>query len=221
MRHRPAPTPRSGIRRAFDGAVNSERCLLVYENASHNVGGNPTPDTVQDFTTFEFFAEPVRRKDRIMAISQRFVTAFLDLSLKGDETRRSYLRLPVVRSNDGKRPLAPGESAGEEHSKGNEKEGFTFWKGFQSALGHGARNALLRHRRRPVTANRRTIHPGAPGTGNVATGLRPIRRLGALALFDDSKKGRLGWRTCQATPFLSSSPSFLTERFPYPVRDES
>jgi hypothetical protein len=29
---------RQGVRKAFEGAVNSERRLLVYENARHNVG---------------------------------------------------------------------------------------------------------------------------------------------------------------------------------------
>ena len=37
------------------------------------------------FVTREFFDEPVWRKDRITAINQHFVTAFLDLNLKGDE----------------------------------------------------------------------------------------------------------------------------------------
>jgi predicted dienelactone hydrolase len=32
-----------GVKRAFEGAVNSERYMLVYENARHNVGGNPPP----------------------------------------------------------------------------------------------------------------------------------------------------------------------------------
>jgi predicted dienelactone hydrolase len=116
-----------GIKPTFERAVNSERCLLVYENANHNVGGNPAPpEALSNFTTREFFDEPVWRKDRIMAINQHFITAFLDLYLKGDESRRSYLRVAVEKSNDGKWPLAPGQSAGASFSKG---EGY--WKGFQ------------------------------------------------------------------------------------------
>jgi len=98
-----------GVRKAFEGAVNSERRMLVYENARHNVGGNtPPPEALGSFTVRAFFDEPVWRKDRIAAINQHFVTAFLDLYLKGDETRRAYLDLPV-KSTDGA----------------------TFWKGFQ------------------------------------------------------------------------------------------
>jgi dienelactone hydrolase len=85
-----------GVRKAFEGAVNSERYLLVYENARHNVGGNPPPpEALGKFATQAFFDEPVWRKDRIGAINQHFITAFLDLYLKGDTTRRQYLELPT------------------------------------------------------------------------------------------------------------------------------
>jgi predicted dienelactone hydrolase len=98
-----------GVRRAFEGAVNSERRLLVYENARHNVGGNPPPpEALGSYTTRAFFDEPVWRKDRITAINQHFITAFLDLYLKGNETRRAYLDVAVKST-----------------------EGSTVWKGFQ------------------------------------------------------------------------------------------
>lgn len=85
-----------GTRKAFHGAVNSERYLLVFENARHNVGGNPAPpEALGNFTSRAFFDEPVWRKDRIAAINQHFITAFLDLYLKGNESRREYLTLPV------------------------------------------------------------------------------------------------------------------------------
>lgn len=98
-----------GVRKAFEGAVNSDRRMLVYENARHNVGGNPPPpEALGTFAARAFFDEPVWRKDRIAAINQHFISAFLDLYLKGDETRREYLDLPVKST-----------------------EGSTFWKGFQ------------------------------------------------------------------------------------------
>jgi len=85
-----------GVKKAFEGAVNSERFLLVYENARHNVGGNPPPaEALGKFSTQAFFDEPVWRKDRIGAINQHFITAFLDLYLKDDATRREYLELPT------------------------------------------------------------------------------------------------------------------------------
>jgi predicted dienelactone hydrolase len=81
-----------GVRKAWEGAVNSDRYLLVFENARHNVGGNPPPpEAMGKFATQAFFDEPVWRKDRIAAINQHFITAFLDLWLKGDDSRRAYL----------------------------------------------------------------------------------------------------------------------------------
>lgn len=98
-----------GVRRAFEGAVNSDRRILVYENARHNVGGNPPPpEALATFAARAFFDEPVWRKDRIAAINQHFITAFLDLYLKADESRRPFLDVP-------------------EKSTG----GATVWKGFQ------------------------------------------------------------------------------------------
>jgi predicted dienelactone hydrolase len=118
---------KNGIKPAFEKAVNSDRCMLVYENARHNVGGNPAPAGVlMNFTTQEAFNEPVWHKDRITSINQHFISAFLDLTLKGDESRRPYLHLAMEKSNDGTWPLAPGESAGAKFS-----DGATYWKGFQ------------------------------------------------------------------------------------------
>ena len=121
-----------GIRPAFEGAVHSERCMLVYENAHHNTGGNPAPpEAMASFTTLQFFDEPVWRKDRITAINQHFITAFLDLYLKGDESRRAYLHPAVERSNDGRWPVKQGQSTGAAFSDGASAAGRTVWKGFQ------------------------------------------------------------------------------------------
>lgn len=116
----------AGIEPAFEEAVHSDRCLLVYQNARHNIGGDALPpDFPTSFQAHEFFDEPVWRKDRIMAINQHFITAFLDLNLKGDESKRSYLHVTPTLSNDGKWPLPPGKSAGDKVS-----DGTGYWKGF-------------------------------------------------------------------------------------------
>ena len=86
-----------GVRKAFEGAIHSERYMLVYENARHNVGGNPPPpEALSTFAGLAFFDEPVWRKDRIAAINQHFITAFLDYYVKGDTAQRSYLELPTT-----------------------------------------------------------------------------------------------------------------------------
>jgi dienelactone hydrolase len=118
---------KNGVKPAFEKAVNSDRCMLVFENARHNVGGNPAPpEALNNFVQRESFDEPVWRKERIMAINQHFITAFLDLTLKGDESKRAYLHLAMEKSNDGTWPLAQGESAGAKFS-----DGAKYWKGFQ------------------------------------------------------------------------------------------
>jgi pimeloyl-ACP methyl ester carboxylesterase len=117
----------NGPKHAMELAVNSDRCLLVYENARHNTGGNPPPpDVPLDFKALQSFDEPVWRKDRITAINQHFITAFLDLYLKGDLSRRAFLHVPVAHSNDGKWPITPG--ANDEAAFSSSE---TFWPGFQ------------------------------------------------------------------------------------------
>lgn len=117
------------VRKAFEGAVNSERFMLVYENARHNVGGNPPPtEALSNFAALAFFEEPVWRKDRIAAINQHFVSAFLDLYLKHAD-RLGYLMIPE-KSNDAKWNQAPGQNPAA-YSTGADAAGNPYWKGFQ------------------------------------------------------------------------------------------
>ena len=116
-----------GIKPAFEKAVHADRCMLVYQNAHHNVGGNPAPpEVLSSYVAREFFEEPVWRKDRITAINQHFITAFLDLTLKSDESKRAYLHVHPDLSNDGQWPLPQGASTGAQFS-----DGANYWKGFQ------------------------------------------------------------------------------------------
>ena len=123
---------KDGPKHAFEQAVNSERCMLVYENARHNTGGNPPPPGVQmSYREMQHFDEPVWRKDRITAINQHFVTAFLDLYLKGDESRRPYLHVSPVSSNDGEWPAGPNSPDEGAFSTGKDSQGHAFWLGFE------------------------------------------------------------------------------------------
>jgi hypothetical protein len=79
-----------------------------------------------DYKGLQSFDEPVWRKDRIAAINQHFITAFLDLYLKGDQTKRAFLHVPMSHSNDGKWVVAPGTADEGAFSKGSD-----FWPGFQ------------------------------------------------------------------------------------------
>jgi predicted dienelactone hydrolase len=121
----------TGIKRAFERAVNSDRCMLVYEGARHNTGGNPPPSGLTDLRLVQGFDEPVWRKDRITAVNQHFISAFLDLNLKQDQTKRDYIRVVPVRSGDGVWNLPPGTQDTGGYSSGKDAAGNAFWKGFQ------------------------------------------------------------------------------------------
>jgi hypothetical protein len=72
------------------------------------------------------FDEPVWRKDRITAINQHFITAFLDLYLKHDQSKAAYLHVEPAHSNDGAWALPEGQRDTGAYNAGN-----NFWKGFQ------------------------------------------------------------------------------------------
>ena len=125
-----------GVRPAFVSAVNSERCLLTYENARHNTGGNPAPTGVPlGLDGLQFFEEPAWSKDRITGTNQHFITAFLDLTLKHEESKRAYLHVSPERSSDGKWEAAPNTAGA--FSTGKDASSNLYWKGFRKrwALG--------------------------------------------------------------------------------------
>jgi hypothetical protein len=123
---------RNGIKPAFEHAIHSNRCLLVYENARHNTGANPAPpEASRNFSIMQSFDEPIWRKDRITSINQHFITAFLDLYLKGDQSKIPYLHVEPAHSNDGKWSVPPRQPDTGTFSTGKDGDGNAFWKGFQ------------------------------------------------------------------------------------------
>jgi predicted dienelactone hydrolase len=85
-----------GIRWVFDRATGPDRRLLLYREARHNVGGNPVPkEAAGSFEYRELFEEPVWRQDRINAINQHFITAFLNRHLKNDSAAAAFLEAPA------------------------------------------------------------------------------------------------------------------------------
>lgn len=120
---------KEGVSWLFKSMAGAERYMLVYREARHNIVGNQFELNDDDpFMAAEFLKEPVWRSDRLNAINQHFVTAFLDLTLKGDTAKRAYLDVPTVDSNAGEWPTSFGEqlngkSAGPEQEK--------YWRGFQ------------------------------------------------------------------------------------------
>lgn len=84
----------------FDHATASNRWMLVYKNARHNIGGNPAPAELADGPGYWMhFEEPVWRLQRLNALNQHFITAFLDWQVKGDTTRAAAFIAPVAGSD--------------------------------------------------------------------------------------------------------------------------
>ena len=118
-----------GVTWIFDQMASNRRHFLLYQNARHNVGGNPPPPEAEsDFSTREYFAEPVWRTERINAINQHFITAFLDLHLKGDLEKSAYLDVAPTLAGDGQWPLPAFQNVGGQTASGDEPG---YWRGFQ------------------------------------------------------------------------------------------
>jgi len=118
-----------GISWVFNSLTGTDRSMLVFREARHNIVGNAfdLPDGAP-FRAIEFVSEPVWRQDRINGINQHFVAAFLDLTLKGDETKSAYLGVPTEDANASQWPVSVGEQLNGKLAGEGEQE---HWRGFQ------------------------------------------------------------------------------------------
>lgn len=103
--------------------------MLVYREARRNIVGNEFElSDNAPFMAAEFLKEPVWRCERLNAINQHFVTAFLDLTLKGESDKRAYLDVPTIDSGGGEWPTSFGEQLnGTLVGPAEDK----YWRGFQ------------------------------------------------------------------------------------------
>ncbi len=118
-----------GVSWIFDQLKGADRHMLVFREARHNIVGNAfaMPEDAP-FRAIEFVSEPVWRQDRINGINQHFVAAFLDLHLKGDADKASYLDVPTVNANDSEWETGFGEQLNGKFA-GDGEPGH--WRGFQ------------------------------------------------------------------------------------------
>jgi predicted dienelactone hydrolase len=118
----------TGARAYFDQAINSNRYLLTFLHGGHALGlGSAPPEMRDDLWNQDWFEDPVWRKERLMAISLHFMTAFLDRYVKDDAGRASFIDGLVVESIKGTWD-APQGTPWSARSPGGE---ITLWKGFQ------------------------------------------------------------------------------------------
>jgi predicted dienelactone hydrolase len=120
----------TGARTFFDAAIHVPRYLLTYREGGHGIGLDPVPDNMRGkLWDFDWFEDPVWRKERVVAVNLHMITAFLDLYVKGDDSRRSYLQGLVSDSDAGRWPRStPGGY--DSFSPGSGE--VTLWKGFQN-----------------------------------------------------------------------------------------
>lgn len=107
----------NGIKAIYEGAVNSDRYLLTYINARHNVAPNPPVyDTMKEglhIDEYLRYADSVWDMRRINNVNQHFITAFLGIHLKGIDYS-AYLNLEPD-ANSGKwKGFKPRTSVGME-----------------------------------------------------------------------------------------------------------
>lgn len=129
------------IRTIFAESTGTDRHLLTFENANHNAAA-PMPAPLEswqpvetlDFVPFDHYADPVWDSVRMNNIAQHFATAFMDLHLKGDVSRRPYFDL-IVHADDG--VMALDEEA-------NPTEDHTYWTGFAERTAKGLTFETLR-----------------------------------------------------------------------------
>ena len=131
-----------GVRSLWE-QLPSQRWLLVYENARHNIALHGAPAGLQaTFAGWSSLEEPVWRRDRLLDLNRHFITGFLDLVLRGQSDRLTYLSPAVPRASDGAWPEPFGTPATGRYA-GAPEGALTHWAGFQRRWAVGMR---LEHR---------------------------------------------------------------------------
>ncbi|MFM9935006.1 MAG: alpha/beta hydrolase family protein [Novosphingobium sp.] len=87
----------------FREATGTDRYLLAFKGAGHAIGTNPPPTEMRGrLWDFDWFEDRLWRKERVNAVALHFITAFLDLNLKGDASKAAYLAVPSEDSDGAK-----------------------------------------------------------------------------------------------------------------------
>ena len=130
----------SALRAIFAETTGTKRHLLTFENANHNAGA-PMPSPAEgyqmvegmDFAPFEHYADAVWDNTRMNNIAQHFATAFMDMHLKGDESKAAYLDL-IENAAEGVTKLDDAGKPTDEH---------TYWEGFPARTAAGLKFETL------------------------------------------------------------------------------
>lgn len=116
-----------GVEALFNASTNSERYMLVYDNALHNAAPNPPFSADVALSDYERYADPVWDERHINNVNQHFLTAFFGQVLNGEDNS-AYLEPAVAEAGDGVYSMGEDGEFTEDH---------TYWAGFspRTALG--------------------------------------------------------------------------------------
>ncbi len=107
----------NGVKAIYEGTVNSDRYLLTYINARHNVAPNPPAEVTMapglDINEYLRYADSVWDMRRINNVNQHFVTAFFGVHLKHQDLG-SYLELAQDANTGNWKGFKPRTSIGME-----------------------------------------------------------------------------------------------------------
>ncbi|KIN61360.1 Platelet-activating factor acetylhydrolase, plasma/intracellular isoform II [Sulfitobacter noctilucae] len=125
-----------GVRAIWENASDLPHALLTFENAGHNAAA-PMPAPVESyyfneekgFNISDHYTDAVWDTSRMNNIAQHFVTAWMDVHLKGDEAKGEFLDL-VETSNDGVWSM---------NEDGTPKDDHSYWSGFAEGTAKGLR----------------------------------------------------------------------------------
>lgn len=84
----------TGVRHIYESSVNSDRYLLTFENARHNVAANPPPLEATSFENWMRYGEPAWDNHRINNIVEHFATVFMSIHLQNNADNQRYLDVP-------------------------------------------------------------------------------------------------------------------------------
>jgi predicted dienelactone hydrolase len=110
----------------FAEAKGADRYLLAFQGAGHAIGTNPPPAQMRsNLWNFDWFEDRMWRKSRVNGIAIHFITAFLDVHLKGEAGKQAYLDVPRESSDGAAWNGEPGPYAAVSQGGDNPT-----WKGF-------------------------------------------------------------------------------------------
>ena len=77
----------------WKGAAKSKRIFVSYAGCGHNVANNPAPPEAYSMSweLFKRWSDPVWDTRRLNDANVHFVTAFFDMVLRGEDSRKAYL----------------------------------------------------------------------------------------------------------------------------------